>query len=363
MNILTIIGMILIFGFLIFIHELGHFITARLFKVGVNEFSLGMGPALFSRTSRKSGIKYSLRALPIGGYVSMVGEDKLEADDDASLALCRKPAWQRFIVMAAGAAMNLLFGFIIMFCMVLRQEQFYGTTVDSFIIQAEDGMYYRTYDSYSGYGLKVGDEILMVGNEPIRIYNDLSFEIMRVGAEPTNVTVMRDGVRTVLVDVKFPTYTERGIVFADSSFIYPNIISKNPLTVLHQTLMQSVSTVRMIYESLFDTLSGRYGMEAVSGPVGVVETLNDTVQQSEKGYKLRNVMYIVMVLTINLGIMNLLPFPALDGGRIFFIFVELLRGKPVKPEFEGYIHLAGMVVLMMFMVFVTFNDIVRIIGI
>jgi len=159
----------------------------------------------------------------------------------------------------------------------------------------------------------------------------------------------------------FPTFTDRGMVFADSSFIMPKQIEKNALTVLQQTFMQTYSTVRMIYETLFDTISGRYGLAAVSGPVGVVETVNDTVAQTQEGYRLRAIMYLVMVLTINLGIMNLLPFPALDGGRIFFIFIELLRGKPVKPEFEGYVHFAGMVVLMLFMVFITYNDIARII--
>lgn len=361
MTILTIIGVILIFGLLIFIHELGHFVTARLFKVGVNEFALGMGPALFSRTSPKSGIKYSLRLFPIGGYVSMVGEDKLEADDDASVALCRKPAWQRFIVMAAGAVMNLLLGLIIMAVMVFQQEKFYGTTIDSFVFQAEDGVFYRTYDNSYGHGLKVGDKIERIGNESIRIYDDLSFEIMRVGAEETDVTVIRDGIRTVVKGVKFPTMVERGMVFADSSFIYPVEIEKNALSTAHQTIMQTVSTIRMIYETLFDTISGRYGMAAVSGPVGIVETLNETVTEAKEGYKLRAVMYLIMVLTINLGIMNLLPFPALDGGRIFFIFIELLRGRPIKPEFEGFVHLVGMVILMGFMVFVTFNDITRII--
>ena len=361
MTVLTIVGVILIFGLLIFIHELGHFVTARLFKVGVNEFSLGMGPALFSKKSKKSGIKYSLRLFPIGGFVSMVGEDRLEADDDASVALCKKPAWQRFIVMAAGAVMNLLLGLIIMAIMVVQQEKFYGTTIDSFVFQAEDGAYYRTLDNSYGYGLKIGDEIESIGNEKIRIYDDLSFEIMRVGAEATDVTVIRDGVRTVVKGVKFPTMVERGMIFADSSFIYPAEIEKNFLLTAHQTLMQTVSTIRMIYETLFDTISGRYGMAAVSGPVGIVETLNQTVTETKDGYKLRAVMYLVMVLTINLGIMNLLPFPALDGGRILFVLIELLRGKPVKPELEGFVHLVGMVILMGFMVFVTFNDLTRII--
>lgn len=362
MIILTIIGVILIFGLLIFIHELGHFLTARLFKVGVYEFSLGMGPALISHTSKKSGIKYSLRLLPIGGYVSMVGEDRLEVDDDASVALCKKPAWQRFIVMFAGAAMNIILGFIIMTIMVFQQKNFYGTTVDGFVYTDDNGNRYAAEFNFAGIGLEVGDEIIRVGNENIRIYDDLTFEIMRVGAEPTDVTVMRDGVRTVIKDVRFPTFNERGLVFADPNFIIPNRLEKTPSTILHQIVMQTVSKIRMIYETLFDTISGRYGMAAISGPVGVVESLDEAVTETDKAYRVQTVMYFIMILTINLGIMNLLPFPALDGGRILFIFIELLRGKPVKPEFEGYVHLIGMVVLMLFMVFVTFNDIVRLIA-
>lgn len=356
-TIATIVIVILMFGVLIFVHELGHFLTARLFKVGVNEFALGMGPAIFSRVSKKSGIKYSLRALPIGGYVSMVGEDRLEAADDESKALCKKPVWQRFIVMFAGAAMNFILGFIIMAIMVCGSKVFYSATVDSFVFTAEDGQLYRTYDKVYGYGLEAGDRIVKIGSESVRIFDDLSFEIMRVGAEPTDVTVIRNGVKTVIPDVVFPTYTERGLVFGDASFIYPVFVEKNVGTVIYQTFMQSYSTIRMIYESLFDTITGRYGLAAVSGPVGVVETVGETAQ-----YGLRAVMYLVMVLTFNLGIMNLLPFPALDGGRIFFLLIELIRRKPIKPEFEGYVHFAGMVVLMLFMVLITYNDIVRLIG-
>lgn len=347
---------ILMFGVLIFVHELGHFLTARLFGVGVNEFSLGMGPALFSRVSQKSGIKYSVRAFPIGGYVSMVGEDRLEAQDDASAALCKKPVWQRFIVMFAGAAMNLILGFVIMAITVLGAKNFYGTTVDSFVFKAQDGQYYRTYDTQYGYGLEVGDRIVKVGNEPIRIYDDLTFEIMRVGSEPTDVTVIRNGIKTTVPDVTFPTYSERGLVFGDATFIYPNFVEKNILTVIQQTFMQSFSTIRMIYESLIDTFTGRYGLAAVSGPVGVVESVGETAK-----YGFGAIVYMAMILSFNLGIMNLLPFPALDGGRIFFLLVELIRRKPVKPELEGYVHFAGMVVLLLFMVFITYNDIVRLV--
>ncbi len=356
MNIWTIIIVVLIFGLLIFIHEFGHFLTARLFGVGINEFAIGMGPAVFSKTSKKSGIKYSFRAFPIGGYVSMVGEDRLEAEDDASVALCKKPIWQRFIVMFAGAAMNIILGFVIMAVIVCGADSFRNTTVDSFVFTAEDGQLYRTYDTSYGYGLEVGDKIVKVGKESIYIYDDLTFQIMRVGAEPTDITVIRGGVKTVIPDVVFPTYTERGLVFGDALFIYPQGEDKTVGNVIYQTFMQSFSTIRMIYESLFDTITGRYGMAAVSGPVGVVEQVGETAK-----YGIRALAYMVMVLTFNLGIVNLLPFPALDGGRIFFLFIELIRRKPIKPEYEGYVHFAGMVVLMLFMVFITYNDIVRLI--
>ncbi len=357
MNILTIIFVILLFGILIFVHELGHFLTARAFGVGIHEFAIGMGPALFFKTSKKTGIKYSLRAFPIGGYVSMVGEDSLSSDEDAGVALCRKPVWQRLIVMSAGAIMNIIVGLIIMAVMVSGANSFFNTTVDSFVFQGEDEKYYRTEDAEYGYGLQVGDKIVKVGSERIFIYDDLTFEIMRVGTELTDVTVIRGGEKIVIEDVEFPTFTERGLVFGDSNFIYPQKVEKSFESVVYQTLMQSVSTIRMIYESLFDTISGRYGLAAVSGPVGVIEQVGETAK-----YGVRALMYMFMVLAFNLGIVNLLPFPALDGGRIFFLFIELLRGKPIKPEYEGYVHFAGMVILLAFMVFITFNDIARIIS-
>lgn len=357
MNIGTIIIVILIFGALIFIHELGHFITARIFGVGVNEFAIGMGPAIFTHTSKKSNIKYSLRLLPIGGYVSMVGEDRLEAGDNAEAALCKKPVWQRFIVMAAGATMNIILGFVIMAIFVSSAKGFWNTTVDSFVFKADDGQYYRTYDTSYGYGFEVGDKVLKVGNEKIYIYDDLTFQIMRVGEETTDVTVLRNGNEIVLKDVKFPTYSERGLIFGDSTFLYTEYHDKTFTSAVYQTFMQSFSTIRTIYESLFDTLSGRYGMAAVSGPVGVVQQVGETAK-----YGIRAVLYMVMILTYNLGIVNLLPFPALDGGRIFFLIIEMIRRKPIKPEYEGYVHLAGMAILMLFMVIITYNDVVRLIN-
>ena len=356
MTVFTVILAILFFGALIFIHELGHFLTARAFGVGVREFSIGFGPKLVSRVSKKSGIRYSLRLLPIGGYVSMVGEDALLPEDDAKTALCRKPIPQRFLVLSAGALMNILLGFILMAFFVGSMPAFRSCRVDSFVFQAEDGQYYRTYDNAYGYGLQTGDKILKIGSERVFLYDDLAFEILRVGNEPTDVTVLRDGVRTVVPDVVFPTYTERGLVFGDSSFLYPETVEKTLPRFLYQTVMQSFSTIRMIYESLLDTVTGRYGLAAVSGPVGVVEQVGETAK-----YGARAVLYMLMVLTMNLGIINLLPLPALDGGRLLFLLIEAVRGKPVKPEYEGYVHLAGMVLLLLFMAVVTFQDVARLI--
>ncbi len=358
MTVLIVILVILVFGLFILVHELGHFLTARAFGVGIHEFSIGMGPALFSKTSKKSGVKFSLRLLPIGGYVAMMGENGLEENDDASRALCNKPKWQRLCVLAAGGLTNILFGFILAAVLVCRMPFFRNTTVDSFVFyNEEDSTYYRSCDAETyGHGFLCGDKILKVGKERICCYDDLSFEIMRVGEEPTDVTVLRDGKKTVLEDLVFPTYVSDGLVFGDSSFLYTGIVEKTPLTVVTNAFSQSFSAMRMIYESLFDTLSGRYGLAAVSGPVGIVDSVSETAS-----YGAEALIYMFMLISVNLGIMNLLPFPALDGGRIFFLLVEALRGKPVKPEFEGLVHLAGMALLLLFMAVVTYNDIVRII--
>ncbi len=342
-NIWYIVLALLIFGFLIFIHECGHFITARIFGVTIHEFAIGMGPKVFTHKSRKSGIAYSIRALPIGGFVAMEGEDEESTDENA---FNKKPVWQRIIVTVAGAFMNVLVAVIAMSILVASQDILPSNTIGAFAYN-DDGVCYT-----ESAGFKIGDEIIEVEGTRVHIANETIYEIMRKGIEPLDITVVRDGEKIILEDVVFPHITEAGATYGTVDFkVIPE--TKTLLTVIKHAVFRSTSTIKMIWESLFDLVTGRYGMEAVSGPVGVTKALGEAAEQG-----ISDLVYLAVVISMNLGVMNLLPLPALDGGRLFFQLIELVRRKPVKPEIEGYIHFAGLVFLMILMVVIAVKDII-----
>ncbi|MDD4773496.1 MAG: site-2 protease family protein [Eubacteriales bacterium] len=336
---------VMIFGVLIFIHEFGHYICARLFGVSIYEFAIGMGPKILKWTSKKTGIKYTIRALPIGGFVSMVGEDE-EADVPGSLN--RKPVWQRLIITSAGSVMNLLLGILLMFIMVLTSVSLGGTTVARL---RDDG---NSPAELSG--LKTGDTILKIGDTRVHTAVELVYEVMRNGIEPLDVTVEREGKKVILPEVEFDTATEGGIVFGSIDFLV-NAEPKTFGTVLKHTFYQSLSSIKMIWQSLFDLISGRYGIEQVSGPVGVTQAIGEAATVGTS-----SLLYLCTLIAMNLAVFNLLPLPALDGGRIAFLLVELIRGKPIKREYEGYVHFAGIVILLLFMIFVTYKDLLKLIS-
>ena len=329
------------FGFLIFIHECGHYLMARLFKVSIKEFSIGMGPRIISKTSRKTGIAYSLRAFPIGGFVSMVGEDEESQDENA---FHRKSVWKRMIITVAGAAVNLLFGIVVMFICVAATSQFASTVVCDFPDENATSV---------EYGLQPGDKIVAVDGVSVHIYRQMSYEIMRRGVEPIDLTVERDGETVVLEDVVFPTVEESGATLGTVDFrVYA--LEKTFGNIVKESFYQSVNTIKMIWESIFDLIRGRYGIEAVSGPVGAAEALVDVGTQ----YGFTDFLYLVVIISMNLGVMNLLPLPALDGGRIIFLIIEAVRRKPIKMEIESYINFGGLVVLLLFSAFIIIKDVI-----
>ncbi len=316
---------------------------ARAFKVSINEFAIGMGPKLFSKVSKKSGIRYSVRALPIGGFVSMVGEDEDSEDENA---FNKKPVWQRIIITCAGAFMNIVVGILVMGILVSTQATLPSNTIGA-LVYDEAGFNY----SYAG-GLREGDTIVAVDGVKVHIANETIYEIMRRGIEPVDVTIIRDGEKITLADVEFPTIVDNGTRYGSVDFkVLPE--AKTPLTVLKHAYFRSISTIKMIWESLIDLIRGRYGVESISGPVGVTKALGEAAEQG-----IEDLVYLAVVISMNLGVMNLLPLPALDGGRLLFEIIELIRRKPVKPEIEGYVHFAGMVVLMILMVVIAVKDIV-----
>ncbi|MBR5441313.1 MAG: site-2 protease family protein, partial [Clostridia bacterium] len=284
-KVLQVLLSILLFGFLIFIHEGGHFLFARLFKVTVNEFAIGMGPKLLSKKSKKSGIVYSLRAFPIGGFVSMAGEDE---DSDDPNAFFRKPVWQRLIITAAGATVNLAAGAIVMTILVLVNPILGSTTIAEF----NEGAISQKA------GLEVMDEIKEIDGHNVHILDDLYYEVMRLGIEPVDITVIRDGKEIVVKDVEFPQQSASSIAFGDLDFKVARE-SVNPLTLAKHSYYKCTYTVKMIWESFYDLITGRYGIEAVSGPVGVTEALTEAADAG--AYSFTN---LAVIISINLGVMN-----------------------------------------------------------
>ena len=345
---MSIIIAILIFGFLILIHEFGHYIMARTFKVGIKEFAIGMGPKLISKTSKKTGIAYSLRWIPIGGFVSMDGEDE---ENESPSSLNKKPVWQRFLIMVAGSVMNLIFGFILVGILVGMMANSLGNTTVSRISET-----YETVENR----LEVGDKIISINGERVHTAYDLSYTMYRDGKKTNTVVVERDGKKVTLTGITFyETLTdEEGKEY--TSLVFSVEREKFGVgTFFKHTFNRSVTTVEMIWESVIDLISGKYGIDQMSGPVGITNEIGKAAKTNDGGISLIN---LTAIIALNLGVMNLLPLPALDGGRILFLIIEGIRRKPLKPEVEGYIHFAGMVLLLLLMLIISFKDVIKLFG-
>lgn len=358
---ITVIVSILVFGFLIFIHEFGHYITARIFKVTISEFSIGMGPRLFSWTSKKTNIRYSIALFPIGGFVAMPGENG-EYNEDASDSgeedpyrddpntFGKKPAWQRFIITAAGATINIVFGFLAM--IVLTCLINIGNTRVAEFHKAED---LGTEPISMNTGLAQGDEILAVNGKRVRILDELSYEIMRNGNEPIDLLIKRDGKEMLLPGVVFPTQSEQGQSFGIMDFKV-NRIDKTFGSVLRFSWRKSALIVRMVWESLYDLITGRYSFAAISGPVGISSAIGSA---AKAGFS--SLLYIVVLISINLGVMNLLPIPALDGGRLLTLIIEMITGKKLPAKVEGMINGIGLMLLLGLSVVIMVKDVFQLI--
>lgn len=331
---------IMVFLFMIFIHELGHFIAAKLMGVRVNEFAIGFGPTLIKWGKKET--TYALRLLPLGGFCAMEGEDSESTDDKA---YCNKKPWRRLIITAAGAIFNIIFGFIIVMIMLAPMQGFGSNEISQFkegAISPESG-------------LMVGDKIVNINGRSIFTNLDLGYAFTNVPADgKLEMTVKRDGEK-VKLPVTFRIEEEDGINFVANDFIVQGI-KNTPLNFITQSLKNTASYVKIIWWSLIDLITGKYGISQVSGPVGVVAAVGEAAKMS-----LDSLLGMIALITINLGVFNLLPVPALDGGRIFFILIEMIRRKPVPAKYEGVIHAVGLIVLLGFIILVSFKDIFQLI--
>ena len=342
----TILIAVLVFGVLIFIHEFGHYIFARIFKVTIEEFAIGMGPKLLWYTSKKTNITYSLRMIPIGGYVAMVGEEGESADPNS---FDKKPTWQRLIITVAGAAVNIVAGFIAM-SILTSMIYLFGTQIGGFYTEEESGYEISSEDS----GLMVGDVITKVNGKRVSIYDELSYQVMRYGNEPCILTIVRDG-KTMELEVVFPEATESGQEFGVLD-IKPVPVDRNLGSIIKFSWRKSVLIVRMCWESIIDLITGRYTLDAVSGPVGISGAIGDA---AKAGFP--NLLYLTAMISINLGVMNLLPIPALDGGRIIFLLVELIARRRLPKKVEDTINSVGLLALLGLSVIIMIKDVFTII--
>ena len=327
---------ILLFLILIIIHEFGHFIAAKLLGVRVNEFAVGFGPKLFSKQIGETN--YAFNLIPLGGYCAMEGED--EGSDDER-AFCNKKPWRRFLIVVMGAVFNLLLGLIIVAIILAPSKQFLSTVVGGF---EKDAISHST-------GLEVGDEIIEVDGRKIYTTYDLSYSFTNIDDGKIDISVLRDGKEKILSDVTFKTQTVDGMSYLTVDFgVEP--IEKTFVSYIKQTLYTAISYCAVIWRSLIDLISGKYGISAISGPVGVTVAIANAAK-----IDLMNLLPIMALITINLGLFNLLPIPALDGGRLLFILFEMITRKPVPQKYESIVHAVGFVLLIAFMILVAAKDI------
>ena len=345
---------IIAFGVLIGIHEFGHFIAAKSLGVKVNEFSIGMGPAIFKR--QKGETLYALRILPIGGYCAMEGEDE-ETDDPRCFS--RQRGWKKIIILAAGSFMNFLLGLVLVLVIFSQAAGFNAPVISGF----------TENNPYEGENaLQVGDEIYSVDGHRIYFTGNFSLYLSRNSSQVYDIVVIRDCERVELNDFAMKPYEQ-----ADGSTAYGlsfSVVEANLGNTLKYSWYTTIDFVRQVWLALSDLVGGLMGLDDMAGVVGIVDMINDvgseTAQNEGVGIALMDIGYLVAFIAVNLAVMNMLPIPALDGGRVLFVLlnglIHLITRKRIPARYEGYVHTAGFVLLLGLMVVVMYNDISRIIS-
>lgn len=426
-KIIPILIAVLFFGLIIFIHEFGHFIFAKLFGVKVNEFAMGMGPTLFKKQGKET--KYAIRLFPIGGFVSMEGEEEESAD---SRAFCNMAVWKRMIIIAAGATFNLIMGLITCIILVAAPWEKPAEGEVPLIATNEILQFYEGAVSNSEGGLKAGDKIVKIDGKRVYSDYDISFLMQRNQSGKYDFTVIREGEKLSLTDVPFAKRTggnfsydvecvissvsgklkDQGLgdgdkivgvngieiknneelmaeINGDEDYIYDFTVIRgeekltfekvkmNTVTVFDFVILGEeksfgnvlttaggyfVSLGRMVYLSLFDLLRGQYGMNDLAGPVGTVTVIADVAEESVATADWTQMFMLMAMIAINIGLFNLLPVPALDGGHLFFMIPELIIRKKIPQKYESYIHAAGLIILFGFMAIISASDIWKLIS-
>ena len=354
MKIVYILAAILIFGLLIAVHEFGHFITAKLCGVKVNEFSIGMGPLLLQK--EKGETVYSLRLLPIGGYCAMEGEDE---DTGDSRSFVRQPLWKKFVILVAGTVMNFLTGLIIVLVLFAGYNGFYVDQITDFA---------EGFPLKGENGLMVGDVVYKVDGYRSYLWGDTSMLLSYNDGQGIDLEVIRDGDKVVVKDFPMTRQTYAGTDGSTYTGFGLYVGASTEEATLGNKLKYTWNTakdfVQLVWFSLVQLVSGGASMEDLSGPVGIVTTITEVGSEAETTRDAwTQIFYFAALLAVNLSVMNMLPIPALDGGRIFFLAVDavslLIFKRKVPEKYQAAVNTAGFVVLMGFMLLVTFHDVFK----
>lgn len=357
---MTFILFVLIFGLVVLSHEFGHFIVAKLNGIHVVEFSVGMGPTLCS--FHKKETKYSLKLLPIGGACMFEGEDGLETQkneenpekdpSETEGSFLKANVWARIATVVAGPVFNMLLAAI--FAVIIVSA---NPTDLPLVTQVAEG------GAAEAAGIQAGDRIVSVGGAKTHLFRDIQLQFTTNGDKPVDIVYERDGQKT-LVNITPHKDEETGMYLMGIYGVHYE--QSKGLAVFRNAWYEMRYWIRATYKSLGMLLTGNFNRKDVAGPVGIAVNVVGKTYESAKQYGFESVLYsmmnIVLLLSVNLGILNLLPIPALDGGRLVFMLIEVVRGKPVPPDKEGIVHFAGMVFFMVLMVVVLFNDLVNIFG-
>lgn len=378
----TAVVSIAMFLLMVSLHEFGHFIVGKILNFRIDEFSIGMGPAIFKKT--KGETQYSVRLLPLGGYCKFDGED--ESNSNSPRAFNNQSAWKRLLVLVAGGLFNIILGFVLFLVIVPSTSPARTSVVDTV----------AEHSYIEQVGIQPGDRIIKINGKRIDCYNDITLYTQSFKLdEKATVTVKRNGEK---IDFDFmpteqivkTTYQDDGVridssingyatsklvpysdtLRKDSSLVgkeetttryiigfTPCLKDINIFNVWGEAVNQTKFVVRLVYQSFWQMLTGKVGIDQMSGPVGIVSEVNNAVNSGSDSWLY--VLNLIAILTINLGIFNLLPIPALDGGRILFVLVELIRRKPIPPEREGTVHAIGLALLLAFVIFISFHDVIR----
>ena len=329
---------LLLLGVLIIAHEAGHFLAARACGIGVVEFSMGMGPVLLQRRSRR-GTLISLRLLPIGGYCQFYGEDEESRD---ARSFNSHPIWKRALTVASGPLMNFVVAFLVI---VIYMSAMGLTAIVPRVAEVEENALRA--------GLAVGDVLCTVNGVQIETTDDVTRAVSASGGEPVTLGIERGGAPMELTITPFfddeAGRYRVGFTF-DQERVRVSLLQSVPFSVQY-----NVESVRMIVSSLRDMLFRGEGVEDVTGPVGTVYVIQEVTQEGGLDVYLR----LVALISVNLGVVNLLPIPGLDGSRLLFMLAEAVRRKPISRELEGGIHFAGLCLLLGLMLVLTYKDIMR----